>query len=856
MKHHTLLLLLLTSIFCTSVRAQIILRDVETQLPIPNAFFQTEDGQFGSSDGNGHLSVVLTGGQLPTSISHLAYQDTTLRLTNDQAIYYLRPQSFQLPEISVSSKKPRRFRNPQHLLRMALRQIPKNYATTVQKQTAVYREMLHRNDRLINLNEAVIDLETQPYGEKHRQQKVLHNSHFRRVFRPYQLNGKRQSYAVETPEGIQQFSAFKDRYRLLQARISVSPAPDSAILSLDHGPMNAVSLDKVRLGYDYLDPSRLKDYTYQLIDTQLVNGAFCYHLRFSPADDTPTRYFGANKNHYTGVFSGSLFLSLKDLSIVRFSATNEKAIVRNYADSGALPIPKGYTSNEVNYARNVVGKWQLATVVASTRSVNAPALTATRVLYCTGERTEAFKGGDKVPWVYLDFYGSMTSLTRGYTPEFWHAFTRSDLYQRAVRLYAPTKDTIADAYFHKPFRYDSIKVPQAIASKPYGYVKPKKRPKDQFAWLNNPRDSATITYLKWENRYQQQFFRWNSEVVDSVSAQFSNRVQGILPGPGKEASVDTLLRVFDGVRGFYQISPGFDKITGADKRELLVATGLQQPGYVLTDYSWTKGAKYYLTVSESRWYDKLLKVFDRSGTVAEQHFIDDYHWRGDTLYASGNNDKLRTAKFMRWTSGGGWKTLLEEKDPTFEYRLEITPGDELILLRESLTTAFVYRNDGGKWTREVAAYPALLGGTGGRGRGCKVEDIEADYLADCRSTAAGTCVLAVDSARHEVWLQALTTTGWARIPLPPGHTYAEFHTSKDGQIILDTEGVGSYGRSYRVDFSSRSLVALPSNYPPVDLAGYRDSIVWVKAKDGVSIPCQMRWKANWRNNLQGTILKV
>ncbi len=77
-------------------------------------------------------------------------------------------------------------------------------------------------------------------------------------------------------------------------------------------PFNAVSLDKVRLGYDYLDPSRLNDYNYRLVDTQLVNNVFCYHLQFRPVNDQPTRYFGANKNHYTGVFSGDIYLSLED----------------------------------------------------------------------------------------------------------------------------------------------------------------------------------------------------------------------------------------------------------------------------------------------------------------------------------------------------------------------------------------------------------------------------------------------------------------------------------------------------------------------------------------------------------------
>ena len=254
-------------------------------------------------------------------------------------------------------------------------------------------------------------------------------------------------------------------------------------------------------------------------------------------------------------------------------------------------------------------------------------------------------------------------------------------------------------------------------------------------------------------------------------------------------------------------------------------------------------------------YDRALKVYNAKGLVTERSSVDDYLWRKDTLYLTGYNELLRTATFSRWTKANGWEELLEEQDPIFEYRMETSPTGQLILLSESLRTAYTHQQIDGVWRKDPVSFPALYGGTGMRGRGCEAE-VGADYISDCRETELGTCVIAVKSARHQLWLQLSGRSEWQQIPLPAGQHHASFGKEKDGEVVIELEAVSTYGQSYTVDFANRSLKFITTEYPVINLPGYRDSIVWVKAPDGVPIPCQLRWKTALRDSLSNTILKV
>ncbi len=342
-----------------------------------------------------------------------------------------------------------------------------------------------------------------------------------------------------------------------------------------------------------------------------------------------------------------------------------------------------------------------------------------------------------------------------------------------------------------------------------------KRIRNAWEWLEDPADSATTAYLKWENDYYDQYFYPQQDELEDVSAQFSRQAQGMPPRTASSVTIDTVFRRINGQLGFYRVVPDKDAT-------LLIAAGPVTAGYIITDYGWNNDVQYYYAEEQSRTYDRALKVYNAKGLVTERSSVDDYLWRKDTLYLTGYNELLRTATFSRWTKANGWEELLEEQDPIFEYRMETSPTGQLILLSESLRTAYTHQQIDGVWRKDPVSFPALYGGTGMRGRGCEAE-VGADYISDCQETELGTCVIAVKSARHQLWLQPSGRSEWQQIPLPAGQHHASFGKGKDGEVVIELEGVSTYGQSYTVDFANRSLKFITTEYPVINLPGYRGS---------------------------------
>lgn len=851
------LLFLFAFFNCATLQSQstVVSLTDENSTPVFGAFWRIDSLRFGVSDRSGIISLSQTSsdkGNIRLSISHISFRDTVVQINpaaknNLQVVLQL--DNVALPEINVVGGKPRKFKSPEHLLKMALKAKKKNYPDEVTNRTALYREILAYEDCPVNLNEGLLEIEISPYTDKFRRRKSWSEA-WDRYWSSYVVysKGKYKYLDVGSPEGTQQFTAVNDRYRVLNSRISSSGEPHNFRFTLRDGSLQMLSLDKVRLGYDYLSPKLLKEYRFTLKDSVFVNDAYCYRLAFEPANDKPAKYIGTNKQQPVGAFKGEIYLDLKSLAIVRFTGLNTKAIRRNATIAGIHYVPVGTLTTEVNYARTGDGKWQLAEVINTNSPTAGSSYKVIRTLYLTDEDL-ASGAKNASRWRYQNHMWTLRNLTRSYDEKYWIAFEQSSFYQRAklVSFDCPASSQPGAEEFRAPFLRDTVYQPSARPMRNLSFVK-EKRIRNAWEWLEDPTDSATTSYLKWENDYYEQYFYYRQDELEDVSASFSRRVQGTPPIAPPEVKTDTLLRTFDGQTGAYRIVPDGDTT-------LLVAIDPRKPDYVFTDFGWSGKGKYYYTVQNNRDYDQLLSVYAVNGEKAERSQVESYLWRKDTLYVTGNDDLLRTNTFSRWTAAKGWEDLLIEENPTFGLRMQITPDGELILISESMTTAYVFAQSTAGWRKEPVPYPALFAGSGMRGRGCKVE-LAADYVADCRETDPGTCVLAVKAARHELWIQPKGESPWSRIPLPEGQTHATFGPIKNGQIVVEMEGVSAYGQKYTVDFSNHRLKPLATDYPVINLPGYRDSIVWIKAPDGVAIPCQLRWKADLRTSLKSTLLKV
>ncbi|MEM8584038.1 MAG: prolyl oligopeptidase family serine peptidase [Bacteroidota bacterium] len=839
----------------------ISLNDAATGDPISGAFFEYDTTQFGVSDAAGMLTLTLYEAGAPLRVSHLSYRDTLFAvpiLTIDTFRIALEPSSLTLPEISVSDKK-RKFRSPKHLLKMALRAVPDNYEPSISYPLGFYRETIFHEDDPVSRAEGLFEYRLSSYTDRHNHRKAWSTAWDRRYASyPFPFNGLSRSQAFDHAEGTQLYAAVDDAYRPIQIRYSelLPPLQEHAVFR--DGPLDLVALDKVRLAYDFFSRSDMRQYEYVMVDSVFIQNTYCYHIHFEPADNQPTTYHALPKTPRTGAFSGEIYIAINDLAIVAYEAQNSKPVVRNNGLQGYNIAPIGTLQIGADYAKNEADHWVLKYAYAQTTSVVDPNYKAFRSLQLVP--AGGISAREEQRWYSSNYLNHLHNLSQAYDSTFWSAFEQSSIYQIAQESSpsALAASTTVFNFYHK--RDDQVVfTPAASPRGNLGYVRPGQQRRNDWQWLESPNDSATTTYLRWENDYYAQYFSQRRNLLEAVAQQFSNEAQGILRTDRPTQYPDTLLLQEDTTLGFFQKTDDYEQA-------LLLAIKDPTPGYTMVDYGWIEQANLYYTVIENRLYDQVLTVYDSDGYPHPIHFVDDFKWRTDTLYATTNNELLRTAILARWTSEDGWITQQEEPRPQYEYRLENLPNGSLILISESLTDASILTLTGESWTSENQIIPTLLAGTGPDGKGCQL-DIDADFVFDCRRLENRQCAIIVKDGRQSIYARQSSDDEWHPVATPDFATVFSFDDSRSEQIVLKIEGVGSYGRLGVIDFrrsehsgntrqTKPELELLPEGSLTISLEGYADSIIFVTADDGTQIPCQMRWRRDKTSMLKSTLLKT
>lgn len=822
--------------------------DRETNNPIQGAFFAYDTLQFGVSDHQGEFSLDLQKEALPLRISHLSYQDTLLLIdpaTPKSLILSLRPVSVVLPEISVSDRPKRKFRNPAHLLKMALRAVPENYVTTQTYPVGHYQEIITHQDCPISVAEGIFEYRFSPYGEKHSHKKAWKEGWNRRYAsyeRPF-IGGTNLGF--DHAEGTQYYPAVSDAYRPVQTRYS-QLAPSLEVYNVfTDGPLDMLALDKLRLGYDFLSVKKLKDYDFQLLDSTFVNGVYCYHLSFEPDNEAPTQYSSLDKTPKAAAFSGHLYISIQTLAIVRYEAWNSKVVVRNFSHKQTRRAPVESIRIRVDYSINQAEKWQLSNVESRVASPIDPSFVAIRLLQLDRDNTPQNIDTQKV-WYGFNFLNHLHNLTYKVDSTFWVDFKHSSLAKASAQHF--DESCTNDLNFTQSLASKTISVPKVNPKGNLDYVKPGQQKRTDWQWLEATADSATMAYLRWENDYYAQFFLNNRTTLDAVAAQFSSEHQGVSDMAMPIHYPDTIFKNTEKGLGFYRIN-------GEEDERLIVAVDQPLKGYVITKIGWEQTGRYFHVLATNRAYDGALAVHSLTNEVAMLNKVDDCQWSGDTLYALTNNDQLRTHAFFRWTANDGWTEIMKEANTDFEFRLHTLTNGELILIKESLTTAFVLRQKNGHWLPEENSVPAMLVGSGPKGLSCQI-DIDADYVIDCRNIGNQECVIIAKGGRQHLYVRHSPEERWAKIEFPLATSLANFIDLEPDAITINLEGVGSYGRQAIVDVANKKLKLLPQSSASIELTGYANTVVWVKSADGVSIPCQMRWRIDQQDSLKNTLLKV
>ncbi|MEM6395766.1 MAG: prolyl oligopeptidase family serine peptidase [Bacteroidota bacterium] len=834
------------------------IKDTELGSPIQGVFFEYDTTQVGVSDRNGLFNIKIDESDALLRLSHLSYRDTLFSVSDipsDTLIVLLKPRSVLLPEISVTNRK-RKFRSPAQLLKMALRAIPDNYIQAESYPIGLYRETVTHNDCPVSLTEGVFEYRLSSYKKKHAHRKAW-SAAWERYYSsyPYPFNGRLKAFAFDHAEGTQLYAAVDDAYRPIQIRYSQLRAPMEGYAVFRDGPLDLIALDKVRLAYDFLSRADMKQYDYLLVDSVFVNNSYCYHLQFKPADNKPTKYHALPQTPKTAAFSGDIYISIDRLAIVRYEASNSKPVVRNNGLVGYRIAPENSLHMRADYAKNEDEKWSLRYAQCSTTSIVDSAYQAMRTLHLVP--TSNIKARDEQRWYSSNYLNHLHNLSQGYDRTFWAAFEQSSIYKSTDEIALEACIDQASNFIFSQNDQQVVSTPKASPRGNLGYVRPGQQRRNDWKWLESPSDSATTSYLRWENDYYAQYFRDQRDNLDEVAQQFSSTIQGIPRDPTPTVFPDTVFLNDGNNLGFFQRD-------SESEQTLIFSVPDPEPGYAITYYGWIEAANLYYTTTENLAYDRQLTIYQADSKAHTIHYVDDYEWQGDTLYAITNNERLRTASLSRWTKDDGWIVQKEEPRPDFEHRFQTLPNGQLIVITESMTNATILRLNNEAWVEEEKVIPALLAGSGPDGYGCDL-NIEADFILDCRRLGNEQCAIAVKDGRQYLYARQNDEEEWKKVNTPDFATIFSFDDSNSEQIILNIEGVGNYGRLASLDLpdirrqagSRRSeLKLLPEKSLTISLEGYADSIVFATAADGTRIPCQMRWRRDKVNELKSTFLKI
>jgi hypothetical protein len=202
----------------------------------------THIGTVTNGDGEFILKLPLDLKASEIELSCLGYYNTRtgiLREQNGQQAFFIKPQSFQLSEVEVSS-----WQNPRDLIKAALSKVEHNYSMNPNRLTGFYRETIQKRNKYIHISEAIIHIYKNPYN-------------------------------VADVEN--------DRIQVLKGRKLVSPKlGDTLSVKFLGGPNMAVYMDVIKNPDLLLSDEVLSCYSYKMGETTSMNDRLQYAVHFQP----------------------------------------------------------------------------------------------------------------------------------------------------------------------------------------------------------------------------------------------------------------------------------------------------------------------------------------------------------------------------------------------------------------------------------------------------------------------------------------------------------------------------------------------------------------------------------------------
>lgn len=390
------------------------------------------------------------------------------------------------------------------IIKKAIKNIKNNYQQNTNFKEAFYRESSYENENFIELNEAVVQLQSNRYPQR---------NYVRHGFRQYYKGDfvspilpRYEGLIVSTnPQYFKYYVGKKESCRVVEARLSENQSLQRRSIFTGAGPLALMALDKVKYQADFLDKRLLEDYDYKKIKVVIMDNEPCYIIRFYPKSSHKNVHQPWNKKMKFAIYSGNLYVRLSDFTIVKYECQlAEKALIDNYKKQGWQLFPFK-NEVEVTYQQAENGKWELAEV--STFQLLKPRKNGKFKGEFQLKRqlimTKSIEKMDETKSVFEDVSGAtIRNFPLNYDADFWKKYEQTNNYPKLklTELKELEKYKPLAIQFNSWFEYEEKPMPLVIPQKD-SFLVDNQWVEDDFLWLENINNTLVQQTIFNENEY-------------------------------------------------------------------------------------------------------------------------------------------------------------------------------------------------------------------------------------------------------------------------------------------------------------------------------------------------------------------
>ena len=212
--------------------------------------------------------------------------DLNFQNSQQSLLIKLNPSYIPLDEVTVSSVSMNY--SGKELIKLAIKNIKKNYESEKTSLNFFYREKVKQNDTIILANESLGVIQYTKYPQKNYVRKswrAYWDENFADNNQPRNPTCKKY-IAFGTPQFFKYYNTLHDHCYVTNFRKSDPQLVEQIYPSVKGGPLALTSIDKVKYLADFLDPSLQDEYEFVRKEATYIDGTLCIAVGFKPVSYT------------------------------------------------------------------------------------------------------------------------------------------------------------------------------------------------------------------------------------------------------------------------------------------------------------------------------------------------------------------------------------------------------------------------------------------------------------------------------------------------------------------------------------------------------------------------------------------